>query len=46
MYALDFNSIQKVIVLNRIMTWMNPWQVANNYTNPMQLENLIPTFTE
>lgn len=28
------------------MTWMNPWQVANNYTNPMQLENLVPAFTE
>ncbi|XP_076680554.1 hexosaminidase D isoform X2 [Andrena cerasifolii] len=31
---------------SRISTWMNPWQVANNYTNPMQLENLIPAFTE
>ncbi|KAG8040598.1 hypothetical protein G9C98_002594 [Cotesia typhae] len=30
----------------QITTWMNPWQVANNYTNPMQLESLIPAFTD
>ncbi|XP_066601396.1 hexosaminidase D-like [Prorops nasuta] len=30
----------------QILTWMNPWQVANNYTNPMQLESLVPAFTD
>ncbi|XP_058796637.1 hexosaminidase D-like [Phymastichus coffea] len=30
----------------QILTWMNPWQVGNNYTNPMQLESLVPAFTD
>ncbi|XP_063980369.1 hexosaminidase D-like [Diachasmimorpha longicaudata] len=30
----------------QILTWMNPWQVANSYTNPMQLESLLPAFSD
>lgn len=35
-----------IVSSEQIMTWMNPWQVANNYTNPMQLENLVPVFKD
>ncbi|XP_014233916.1 hexosaminidase D-like [Trichogramma pretiosum] len=30
----------------QILTWMNPWQVANNYTNPMQITSLVTALTD
>ncbi|KAJ8664476.1 hypothetical protein QAD02_006138 [Eretmocerus hayati] len=30
----------------QICTWMNPWQVRNNFTNPMQLESLVPVLKD
>lgn len=35
-----------IIASEQILTWMNPWQISNNHTNPMQLESLIPAFTD
>ncbi|XP_043484727.1 hexosaminidase D-like [Leptopilina heterotoma] len=35
-----------IVHSEQIATWMNPWQVMNNYTNPMQLESLVPAFTD
>ncbi|CAH2037124.1 unnamed protein product, partial [Iphiclides podalirius] len=26
-----------------IATWLNPWQLRNEYTNPLQLENIVST---
>ncbi|XP_068631894.1 hexosaminidase D-like [Battus philenor] len=26
-----------------VSTWMNPWQLKNEYTNPLQLENIVVT---
>ncbi|XP_015608135.1 hexosaminidase D [Cephus cinctus] len=37
---------RNIVDSEQIATWMNPWQVANNYTNPMQLQSLVPTFTD
>lgn len=46
-WFLNFRAkYQNIVASEQISTWMNPWQVANNYTNPMQLENLMPAFTE
>ncbi|XP_071576759.1 hexosaminidase D isoform X1 [Temnothorax nylanderi] len=46
-WFLNFRTkFHNIVSSDQIMTWMNPWQVANNYTNPMQLENLVPAFTE
>ncbi|XP_015191125.1 PREDICTED: hexosaminidase D-like isoform X1 [Polistes dominula] len=45
-WFIDYkNKYQNVLVNDQILTWMNPWQIDNNYTNPMQLESLIPAFS-
>lgn len=30
----------------RLQTWFNTWQVANNYTNPMQIDTICPVINE
>ncbi|XP_014203922.1 hexosaminidase D-like [Copidosoma floridanum] len=42
-YKTKFHGL---VYSEQILTWMNKWQVSNNYTNPMQLESLIPAFTD
>ncbi|XP_018335239.1 hexosaminidase D [Agrilus planipennis] len=31
---------------DQVNTWFNQWQVLNNYTNPMQLESILPVLTD
>ncbi|XP_077291464.1 hexosaminidase D-like [Arctopsyche grandis] len=31
---------------DQVQTWLNPWQVQNRYTNPMQIQSLIPNVNE
>lgn len=33
---------RNVVDSDQIHTWFNQWQILNNYTNPMQIENLMP----
>ncbi|XP_012271746.1 hexosaminidase D [Orussus abietinus] len=45
-WFLNFKAkFHNVTESEQIRTWMNPWQVANNFTNPMQLESLVPAIT-
>ncbi|XP_022901815.1 hexosaminidase D-like [Onthophagus taurus] len=33
---------RSLIDSDQINTWFNQWQVLNNYTNPMQIESILP----
>ncbi|XP_046673115.1 hexosaminidase D-like [Homalodisca vitripennis] len=35
-----------VLDSDQIQTWLNPWQIENNFTNPMQIESLHSVFKE
>lgn len=39
-------SYLKIVFLFRVMTWLNSWQIKNNFTNPMQIESLLRAFNE
>ncbi|XP_026469138.1 hexosaminidase D-like [Ctenocephalides felis] len=34
--------VNAFLLSDLIQTWMNSWQIVHNYTNPMQLESLMP----
>lgn len=31
---------------DQMHSWFNQWQVLNNYTNPMQIDSILPLITE
>ncbi|KAL1117110.1 hypothetical protein AAG570_004438, partial [Ranatra chinensis] len=35
-----------IINCDQISTWMNPWQIKHNFTNPMQIESLVNSLFE
>lgn len=36
---------KSIIDSDLLNTWFNQWQVMNNYTNPMQIESILPVLT-
>ncbi|XP_015516621.1 hexosaminidase D [Neodiprion pinetum] len=46
-WFLNFRTkFHHVVDSDQIATWMNPWQIANNYTNPMQLGSLVTALSD
>ncbi|GLG98746.1 Hexosaminidase domain-containing protein [Gryllus bimaculatus] len=37
---------RSIVESDQVETWLNPWQIQHGSTNPMQIENLIPAFTD
>ncbi|XP_067005152.1 hexosaminidase D [Anabrus simplex] len=35
-----------IVESDQVETWLNPWQIQHGLTNPMQIESLIPAFTD
>lgn len=35
-----------IVESDQVKTWLNPWQIRMNFTNPMQIESLARTFKE
>nr|CAD7399224.1 unnamed protein product [Timema cristinae] len=42
-YKVKYHSI---IGSDQVKTWLNPWQIQNSFTNPMQIESIVPAFTD
>ncbi|XP_063234522.1 hexosaminidase D-like isoform X2 [Bacillus rossius redtenbacheri] len=42
-FRVKFSSI---VESDQVETWLNPWQIQNGFTNPMQIESIIPAFTD
>lgn len=36
------NRYRSIINSDQMQTWFNQWQVYNNYTNPMQIDTILP----
>ncbi|XP_017779185.1 PREDICTED: hexosaminidase D-like [Nicrophorus vespilloides] len=36
---------KSIIDSDQMQTWFNQWQVLSNYTNPMQIESILPVLT-
>ncbi|XP_049776034.1 hexosaminidase D-like isoform X1 [Schistocerca cancellata] len=37
---------RNIVDSEQVETWLNPWQIQHGLTNPMQIESLIPAFTD
>ncbi|KAB0793796.1 hypothetical protein PPYR_13416 [Photinus pyralis] len=37
---------RNIIDSDQMNTWFNQWQVLNNYTNPMQIESILPVLVD
>ncbi|XP_049817212.1 hexosaminidase D isoform X2 [Aethina tumida] len=37
---------KNIIESDQMNTWFNSWQIANNYTNPMQIDTICPVINE
>ncbi|KAK4874582.1 hypothetical protein RN001_013942 [Aquatica leii] len=37
---------RNIIDSDQMNTWFNQWQVLNNYTNPMQIETILPVIAD
>ncbi|KAJ4444349.1 hypothetical protein ANN_06141, partial [Periplaneta americana] len=37
---------RSIVESDQVETWFNSWQIQNGFTNPMQIESLIPAFTD
>ncbi|CAH0564501.1 unnamed protein product [Brassicogethes aeneus] len=37
---------KSIIESDQMNTWFNSWQIANNYTNPMQIDAIFPVINE
>ncbi|KRT78897.1 hypothetical protein AMK59_6467 [Oryctes borbonicus] len=37
---------RSIIDSDQMNTWFNQWQVHNNYTNPMQIDSILPVLTK
>lgn len=37
---------RSIVESDQVETWLNPWQIQHGLTNPMQIENLIPAFSD
>ncbi|GLV34793.1 uncharacterized protein CBL_09274 [Carabus blaptoides fortunei] len=37
---------RNIVDSDQVQTWFNQWQILNNYTNPMQIESILPVLTE
>nr|CAH7712483.1 unnamed protein product [Callosobruchus chinensis] len=37
---------RNIVNSDQILTWLNSWQIANNYTNPMQIDAILPVIAE
>ncbi|XP_071443606.1 hexosaminidase D-like [Hetaerina americana] len=39
------DKIRSVIEGDQVETWFNEWQIRNSYTNPMQIESILASFS-
>ncbi|CAH1154569.1 unnamed protein product [Phaedon cochleariae] len=37
---------KNIIDSDQVQTWLNVWQIANDYTNPMQIDSILPVVNE
>ncbi|XP_075231653.1 hexosaminidase D-like [Lycorma delicatula] len=37
---------KNIIESDQVATWLNSWQIKNNFTNPMQIESLLRAFND
>ncbi|XP_060521222.1 hexosaminidase D-like [Cylas formicarius] len=37
---------KNIVESDQLSTWLNQWQIANNYTNPMQIDAILPAISE